>query len=168
MVAAITEVVNGMPFPVRGIDCDNGGEFINDQLYRYCREHKLKFTRSRSGNKNDGAHVEQKNWTTVRQLVGYLRYDTPGELALLNKIWALQSLLGNHFYPQQKLISKVRDGAKITKKYDKRDHPTPARRTHTKSSATRTRRSSPTPTPTLNPAADPTTDPGPHQPSCSP
>jgi hypothetical protein len=119
VVAAITEVVNGMPFPVRGIDCDNGGEFINDQLYRYCREHKLKFTRSRSGNKNDGAHVEQKNWTTVRQLVGYLRYDTPGELALLNKIWALQSLLGNHFYPQQKLISKVRDGAKITKKYDR-------------------------------------------------
>src|SRR4051794_7163345 len=119
VVAAIPEVVNGMPFPVRGIDCDNGGEFINDQLYRYCRQHELTFTRSRSGNKNDGAHMEQKNWTTVRQLVGYLRYDTPGELALLNKIWALQSLLGNHFYPQQKLISKVRDGAKITKKYDR-------------------------------------------------
>jgi hypothetical protein len=77
VVAAITEVVNGMPFPVRGIDCDNGGEFINDQLYRYCREHKLKFTRSRSGNKNDGAHEEQKNWTTVRQLVGYLRIRPP-------------------------------------------------------------------------------------------
>ena len=112
-----------MPFPVRGIDCDNGGEFINDQLYRYCREHKLKFTLLRLGNSNDGAHVEQKNWTTVRQLVGYLRYDTPGELALLNKIWALQSLLGNHFYPQQKLISKVRDGAKITKKYDRAQTP---------------------------------------------
>src|SRR6478609_7013420 len=123
VVAAITEVVNGMPFPVRGIDCDNGSEFINDQLYRYCREHKLKFTRSRSGNSNDGAHVEQKNWTTVRQLVGYLRYDTPGELALLNKIWALQSLLGNHFYPQQKLISKVRDGATITKTYDRAQTP---------------------------------------------
>src|SRR6476659_7711305 len=119
VVAAVTEVVNGMPFPVRGIDCDNGSEFINDQLYRYCREHKLKFTRSRSGNKNDGAHVEQKNWTAVRQLVGYLRYDTAGELLLLNRIWALQSLIGNHFYPQQKLVSKVRDGAKISKKYDK-------------------------------------------------
>ena len=67
VVAAITEVVGGLPFPVRGIDCDNGGEFINDQLYRYCRENKLKFTRSRSGNSNDGAHVEQKNWTVVRQ-----------------------------------------------------------------------------------------------------
>jgi hypothetical protein len=62
--------------------------------------------------------VEQKNWTTVRQLVGYLRYDTPGELDLLNQIWALQALIGNHFYPQQKLISKVRDGAKVTKRYD--------------------------------------------------
>lgn len=67
--------------------------------------------------------MEQKNWTTVRQLVGYLRYDTPGELALLNKIWDLQSLLGNHFYPQQKLISKVRDGAKVTKKYDRAQTP---------------------------------------------
>ena len=90
---------------------------------KYCTDHELKFTRSRSGNKNDGAHVEQKNWTAVRQLVGYLRYDTPGELLLLNKIWALQSLIGNHFYPQQKLISKVRDGAKISKKYDKATTP---------------------------------------------
>ena len=78
----------------------------------------MKFTRSRSGNKNDGAHVEQKNWTTERQLVGYLRYDTEAELLLLNKIWEQQALLGNHFYPQQKLVSKVRDGAKVTKKYD--------------------------------------------------
>ena len=62
--------------------------------------------------------MEQKNWTAVRQLVGYLRYDTPGELLLLNKIWAVQSMIGNHFYPQQKLVSKVRDGAKITKTYD--------------------------------------------------
>jgi hypothetical protein len=102
---------------------DNGSEFINDQLYRYCRNNKLKFTRSRSGNKNDGAHVEQKNWTTVRQLVGYLRYDTDAELDLLNQIWVLQALIGNHFYPQQKLISKVRDGAKITKRYDRAQTP---------------------------------------------
>jgi hypothetical protein len=62
--------------------------------------------------------VEQKNWTAVRQLVGCLRYDTEAELLLLNRIWALHGLIGNHFYPQQKLTSKVRDGAKITKKYD--------------------------------------------------
>ena len=119
VVAAITDVVTHLPFPIKGIDSDNGSEFINDQLYRYCRTNKLKFTRSRSGNKNDGAHVEQKNWTTVRQLVGYLRYDTDAELDLLNRIWVLQSLIGNHFYPQQKLISKVRDGAKVTKRYDR-------------------------------------------------
>jgi hypothetical protein len=116
--AALTNVVEHLPFPVKGIDSDNGSEFINEQLLRYCQTKKLRFTRSRSGNKNDGAHVEQKNWTTVRQLVGYLRYDTEAELLLLNQIWALQSLIGNHFYPQQKLISKVRDGAKVTKKYD--------------------------------------------------
>src|SRR4051812_20034535 len=119
VVAAITDVVTHLPFPIKGIDSDNGSEFINAQLHRYCHTHKLKFTRSRSGNKNDGAHVEQKNWNTVRQLVGYLRYDTDAELELLNQIWVLQSLIGNHFYPQQKLISKVRDGAKITKKYDR-------------------------------------------------
>lgn len=115
---ALTDIVGHLPFPIRGIDSDNGSEFINDQLFRYCRDRQLKFTRSRSGNKNDGAHVEQKNWTTVRQLVGYLRYDTDAERLLLNEIWALTSLIGNHFYPQQKLISKVRDGAKVTKRYD--------------------------------------------------
>ena len=116
--AALTDVVEHLPFPIKGIDSDNGGEFINKQLFAHCRNKKLKFTRSRSGNKNDGAHVEQKNWTTVRQLVGYLRYDTEAERLLLNTIWAAQSLIGNHFYPQQKVISKVRNGAKITKKYD--------------------------------------------------
>jgi hypothetical protein len=118
MFAAITDVVERLPFPIRGIDSDNGSEFINHQLLRYCQAQDLKFTRSRSGNKNDGAHVEQKNWSTVRQLVGYLRCDTGAETLLLNKIWALPGLLGNHFYPQQKLISKVGDGAKVSKKYD--------------------------------------------------
>ena len=118
MVAAIADVVEHLPFPIRGIDSDDGSEFINAHLLRYCIEHDLKFTRSRSGNKNDGAHVEQKNWTSVRQLVGYLPYDTVAELDLLNKIWAVQSLIGNHFYPQQKLVSKVRDGATVSKRYD--------------------------------------------------
>ncbi len=130
VVAAITDVVTGLPFPIKGIDSDNGGEFVNEMLYRYCRDHRLKFTRSRSGVKNDGAHVEQKNWTSVRQLVGYLRYDTPAELDLLNKIWALQSLIGNHFYPQQKLISKVRDGAKVIKRYDRAQTPYARAMTH--------------------------------------
>jgi len=117
--AAIKDATASFPFPILGIDSDNGSEFINWELFRWCEAENLTFTRSRSGNKNDGAHVEQKNWHIVRQTVGYHRYDTPAELDLLNQIWALQRLLTNHFGPQQKLISKERNGAKITKKYDK-------------------------------------------------
>ena len=87
---------------------------------------------ARPANKNDGCHVEQKNWAVVRTVVGYHRYDTAAELLLLNEIWQLQSKLTNYFYPQQKLISKVRDGAKVSKKHDTAatpfhraiDHPT--------------------------------------------
>jgi transposase InsO family protein len=118
VMAALDEIAAVMPFPIRGIDSDNGSEFINFHLLDWCCKHQITFTRSRVGNKNDGCHVEQKNWTTVRALVGYHRYDTPAELVLLNKIWTLQSLLTNYFYPQQKLVFKVRDGAKITKKHD--------------------------------------------------
>lgn len=115
---AIKDATAAFPFPILGIDSDNGSEFINWELFRWCEQEKLTFTRSRSGNKNDGAHVEQKNWHVVRQTVGYHRYDTPGELELLNRIWALQRLLTNHFGPQQKLLTKTRTGAKVTKTYD--------------------------------------------------
>jgi hypothetical protein len=118
VIAALDDIEKSMPFPLLGIDSDNGSEFINHHLLDWCEKRKLTFTRSRPGNSNDGAHVEQKNWAIVRTVVGYHRYDTPGELLLLNKIWKLQSLLTNYFQPQQKLISKVRDGAKVTKKYD--------------------------------------------------
>jgi hypothetical protein len=118
VMAALDDIAAVMPFPIRGIDSDNGSEFINFHLLDWCCKHQITFTRSRVGNKNDGCHVEQKNWTTVRTLVGYHRYDTPAELLLLNKIWVRQSLLSNYFYPQQKLVYKVRDGAKITKKHD--------------------------------------------------
>lgn len=118
VTAALDDIEKSMPFPLLGIDSDNGSEFINHHLLGWCEKRKLTFTRSRPGNSNDGAHVEQKNWAVVRTVVGYHRYDTPGELLLLNKIWKLQSLLTNYFQPQQKLIGKVRDGAKVTKKYD--------------------------------------------------
>ncbi|WP_306918360.1 MULTISPECIES: transposase family protein [unclassified Arthrobacter] len=116
--AAIKDATAAFPFPVLGIDSDNGSEFINWELFRWCEQEKLTFNRSRSGNKNDGAHVEQKNWHIVRQGVGYHRYDTAGELELLNRIWALQRLLTNHFGPQQKLLAKVRTGAKVSLTYD--------------------------------------------------
>ena len=123
VLAALEDVASIMPFPVLGVDSDNGSEFINHHLLDWCERRKITFTRSRPGNCNDGAHVEQKNWAVVRTVVGYHRYDTAAELALLNEIWALQSQMTNYFLPQQKLISKVRDGAKVTKKYDKATTP---------------------------------------------
>jgi hypothetical protein len=118
VIAALEEISMITPFPILGVDSDNGTEFINHHLLDWCVQRQITFTRSRPGNSNDGAHVEQKNWAIVRTVVGYHRYDTPAELALLNKIWLLQSLMTNYFSPQQKLISKIRDGAKVTKKYD--------------------------------------------------
>ncbi len=119
VVAALEEIGLIMPFPIIGVNSDNGSEFINHHLLNWCAERRITFTRSRSGNSNDGAHVEQKNWAVVRTVVGYHRYDTPAELLLLNRIWLLQSQITNYFLPQQKLVSKVRNGAKVTKKYDR-------------------------------------------------
>jgi hypothetical protein len=116
---AIEHVIGQFPFPILGIDSDNGSEFINAHLLAYCIEHKITFTRSRPGNKNDGAHVEQKNWTHVRELVGYLRFDTERELAVLNKIWELDRVYTNYLLAQQKLTFKERHGAKVTKRHDR-------------------------------------------------
>jgi hypothetical protein len=116
---ALMHVTDVFPFPILGIDSDNGSEFINEHLFNYCVEHRITFTRSRSGNKNDGAHVEQKNWARVRELVGYSRYDTGGELELLNQIWELDRVFTNYLLPQQKLVFKERNGAKVTKRYDR-------------------------------------------------
>ena len=116
---ALQYVTGVFPFPIIGIDSDNGSEFINHELKNYCDEQHITFTRSRSGNKNDGAHVEQKNWSRVRELVGYLRYDTPAELELLNEIWELDRVFTNYLLPQQKLVKKTRVGAKVTKVHDK-------------------------------------------------
>jgi integrase-like protein len=116
--AALIELIAQFPFPILGIDSDNGSEFINDHLRRWCHDQQITFTRSRPNNKNDGCFVEEKNWTVVRRTVGYWRYETPGEMAVLNQIWTALSPLHNLFSPQQKLVSKTRVGAKVTKKYD--------------------------------------------------
>lgn len=118
VLAALNDIARKMPFPILGVDCDNGSEFINEDLLGWCQGRQITFTRARPGNKNDGCHVEQKNWTVVRTVVGYHRYDTAAELLLLNEIWQLQSRLTNFFYPQQKLIAKLRKGAKVAKKHD--------------------------------------------------
>lgn len=115
---AIKHTAGQFPFPILGIDSDNGSEFINAHLLAYCIEHRITFTRSRPGNKNDGAHVEQKNWTHVRELVGYLRFDTDAELKVLNEIWALDQVFTNYLLTQQKLVFKSRKGAKVKKRHD--------------------------------------------------
>ena len=94
------------PFPVLGIDSDNGSSSSTPTCSTTACANKITFTRSRPGNKNDGAHVEQKNWTHVRELVGYLRFDTAAELTLLNRIWELDSDFTNLVLTQQKLVSR--------------------------------------------------------------
>jgi len=106
------------PFPILGIDSDNGSEFINAHFFEWCTARKVTFTRSRPGNKNDGCHVEQKNWTHVRELVGYLRFDTEAELGVLNSIWAKEQGYTNLLLTQQKLLESKRVGAKVIKRHD--------------------------------------------------
>jgi len=118
VLAALIDITETIPFEVLGIDSDNGSEFINAHLLGWCDYNKLTFTRSRAGRKNDGAHVEQKNWSVVRRAVGYHRYDTAEELAVLNEIYALLRVQTNFFAQQQKLIERHREAAKVTKRYD--------------------------------------------------
>lgn len=116
--AALKEIRAALPFPVLGIDSDNGSEFINHELYRYCEQKRITFTRSRAYKKNDGCYVEQKNWSVVRRNVGYARFDAPEELEVLNELYASLREHTNFFIPSAKLLSKTRDGAKVTKRYD--------------------------------------------------
>jgi hypothetical protein len=106
-----------------GIDSDNGSEFINAHFLEWCSARRITFTRSRPGNKNDGCHVEQKNWTHVRELVGYLRFDTEAELDVLNRIWAIDRGYTNLLLTQQKLIESTRVGAKVIKRHDAASSP---------------------------------------------
>ena len=115
---AIQRMRQRLPFPLLGIDSDNGGEFINDLLYRYCLDEQITFTRSRPHQKNDQAHVEQKNWSVVRHTVGYDRWETEQELALLESIYDDLRLYINFFQPSLKLLAKERIGNKTIKRYD--------------------------------------------------
>jgi hypothetical protein len=106
-----------LPFPLRGIDSDNGSEFINAHLHRYCEAHQIQFTRGRPYKKDDNAHIEQKNWTHVRKHMGYLRYDTEAARAAMNAVYADLRLLQNLFMPSVKLQSKARVGARLRRRY---------------------------------------------------
>ena len=107
-----------LSFPLVGLDSDNGSEFINHHLYSYCQRNEITFTRSRPYRKNDNAHVEQKNWSAVRRLVGYDRYSTKESLARLKQVHRLSALYMNFFQPVMKLRHKSRHGARVRRVYD--------------------------------------------------
>ena len=115
---AVHRVRQRLPFPFLGLDSDNGSEFINQYLYNYCQRQGITFTRSRSYKKNDSCHVEQKNWSVVRRLVGYDRYSSRTALEALNRVYNLLRLYVNFFQPVMKLVDKTRYGAKVHKVYD--------------------------------------------------
>ena len=122
--AAIEDIEASLPFEIVQFNVDNGSEFLNHRLVEYFQPggpHKRRefiMTRSRSYHKNDNAHVEQKNWTHVRQIFGYERFEFKEILPIMNEVYQVQNMLTNFFIPQMKLQSKVRVGAKIKKKYD--------------------------------------------------
>ncbi len=107
-----------LPFPMLGVDSDNGSEFINQCFYTYCHQEKITFTRSRSYKKNDSCHVEQKNGNVVRRLVGYDRYASKTAYNCLDRLYHLVRLYLNFFQPTMKLVSKTRHGAKVHKVYE--------------------------------------------------
>ena len=121
VVKQIKNIEANLSFELQGFDCDNGSEFLNYHLLRYLTDHKPKvnFTRSRPYKKNDNAHVEQKNWSHVRQLLGYDRLDNPILVELINSLYANQwSRFQNHFCPTMKLKQKLRINSKYYKKYE--------------------------------------------------
>jgi hypothetical protein len=115
----VDELRAALPFTLRGLDSDTGSEFINGTLYDYCQAHEIQFTRGRPYKKDDNAHVEQKNWTHVRKLMGYVRYDSPAALAALNDLYRHElRLFQNLFLPSVKLVGKLRGGSRLRRRYD--------------------------------------------------
>jgi len=122
-VEALDSIKKRLPFPLLGIDTDNGSEFLNAHLIRYTEKHGIQFTRSRPYRKNDSCFVEQKNNSVVRRYVGYLRYDSPQEIQRLNELYGWLRLYVNFFQPSAKLMSKTREGSKVKKRYDEPKSP---------------------------------------------
>ena len=121
--AGIQRIRARLPFPLFGLDSDSGAEFINDQLYRYCIQEQITFTRGRPGKKNDNPYIEQKNDSIVRNWVGYGRFDTQPQVDILNELYELLRLYTNFFLPVMKLRKKIRIGSKIRKVHDKATTP---------------------------------------------
>ena len=121
---AMKEIEQTLPFKLLGIDSDNGSEFINHHLKAFCDQKKIQFTRGRPYKKDDNAHIEQKNWTHVRKIFGYLRYDSFPVQQAMNDLYRNElRTLQNLFLPSMKLISKTRVGSKLKRRYDKPQTP---------------------------------------------
>ncbi len=123
VIAALKSAGQLLPFLLLGLDTDNGSEFINYALLDFCKTQKITFTRSRAYKKNDQAHVEEKNGSIIRRLIGYDRYEGLDAYNALSELYATLRLYVNFFQPSLKLVHKKRDGAKVTKKYDKAKTP---------------------------------------------
>ena len=117
--AALEDMRQGLPFTLRGLDSDNGSEFINDHLWRYTQARHVQFTRGRPYKKDDNAHIEQKNWTHVRKLLAWERYDTPQAVVAINALYRHDlRLMMNLFQPSVKLLKKIRVGSRLTRVYE--------------------------------------------------
>jgi len=119
VLKALLDIKSSLQFPLSGIDSDNGSEFINSALLKWCRDERIQFTRTRAYHKNDNCYAEQKNYSCVRTFVGYDRFWTTAELDALSALYRSLCPLINFFIPSVKLISKTRVGSKIRKVYDK-------------------------------------------------
>lgn len=118
VAAALDTLRLRLPFPLLGIDSDNDSVFINETLLRYCATNEITFTRCRPYTKNDQCFVEQKNWSIVRQTLGYGRYESAAAVSAMERVHADLHLYTNLFQPTFKLKSKEREGAKVRKRYD--------------------------------------------------
>jgi len=119
---ALEYLLGRLPFQIKGIDSDNGSEFINERIQKFCVANQITFTRSRPYKKNDNCFVEQKNYSVARKTVGYFRYE-PDALELMNELYDKLEYFTNYFQPSSRLISKVRVGSRIIKRYDKPQTP---------------------------------------------
>jgi transposase InsO family protein len=121
---ALDTIKQALPFSLRGVDSDNGSEFINWHLKKWCEQNQIQLTRGRPYKKDDNAHVEQKNWTHVRKLLGWERYDTREAVAAINELYRKELRLWLNLYlPSVKLLKKVRVGSKLRRKYSEPQTP---------------------------------------------
>jgi hypothetical protein len=118
VAGALHRIRSDLPMELKHLHTDNGSEFVNEQLSAYCRKGGIGFTRGRPYRKNDQAFVEQRNWTAVRQAVGYARYSSKEALQHLEQLYEYERLYLNFFQPVRKLVSKERVGSRVVKHYD--------------------------------------------------